>query len=551
MRLGPYAVTAALLAAVALAAVALAPGARSEKSHVCLDCNVLLISIDTLRADHLGCYGYDRPTSPNIDQFSAESVLFQTAIAHAPSTTPSHASIFTSRLPEHHGAWRSRNQPIARELRTMAEILKEAGLRTASFNGGGQVAASYGFNRGFETYESSPSRFAEKADQAIRWFQRNPDQRFFMFLHTYEVHAPYEPEPTDMATFDGGYTGAIGDAILPGLLIDINDGKVALSAPDARHIINAYDAEIRSMDRGFRQLIAYLRKSGLLDRTIVIFTSDHGEEFGEHGQMGRHSHALYDELLRVPLLLRLPEARLGSTRVEAQVRGIDLLPTVMDLLGRRPLQQFDGTSLLPLMAGASEPERVALSQLDAAVERPPTSIRTRSSKLVRTDHAFVEGAPFRWYERQAEVVAHPHGLGLPIESFHVPRRVRVSIDGRVVKEAVIQPRRQLLLVPFPRGDTRGVTIESLDPCTRPADVGANLGLPCVSFRLFSASEYFRLDRDPSERQNLLYEASERSEVMRLDALLEGRLASHPRPGTGPVELDAETRRRLSALGYVD
>lgn len=539
-----------LLLALMISGAVLTLRARKNRKVACPDCNVILISIDTLRADHLGCYGYPADTSPNIDEFSKHGVLFRTAIAHAPSTTPSHASILTSLLPVHHGALRARQRPISETVKTMAEILRDAGYRTVSFNGGGQVAATYGFDRGFEIYESEPGPFAQKVEKARHWMRGNPDARFFMFLHTYEVHAPYQADPRFMEMFDADYAGELDDAILPRLLININDGTKAIDEADVRHIVNAYDAEIRSMDTAFAGLERYLTESGLSDNTIVIFTSDHGEEFGEHGQMGRHSHALYDEVLRVPLIFRLPDGKLAGTIVDRLVRGIDILPTLTDLLELENLDQFEGASLTPLMMRREDVERVAVSQIDTRHERMPSSLRTESEKLVLGARSFVEGAAYRWYEQKAEFVGTMHGIELPIESFHVPRRVRISIDGRFLKEAVIHPHKQPLGVPYSSPDAR-VTIESLTPCTRPADVGDDLGLPCVSFRVFNPFELFRLEDDPAEQHNLFDDAAHHEDVLRLRRQLDRILASRETPLAPEVEVDLRTRERLRALGYVD
>ena len=539
-----------LLLAFLVAGTVLTLRARKGRKYACPDCNVILISIDTLRADHLGCYGYAADTTPNIDRFSKDAVLFRTAIAHAPSTTPSHASIFTSLLPVHHGALRARQRPISDTVKTMAEILRDTGYRTISFNGGGQVSATYGFDRGFEIYESEPGTFAQKVEKATQWMQQNPDAKFFMFLHTYEVHAPYQPDARLMEMFDADYTGDLGDAILPRLLININDGTVAIDEEDARHIVNAYDAEIRSMDLAFAQLVRAMAQEGLFENTIVVFTSDHGEEFGEHSQMGRHSHALYDEVLRVPLIIRLPDRKFAGTVVDRQVRGIDILPTVTDLLGLEHRDQFDGSSLTPLMMRRRDDERIAVSQIDTRHERIPSSIRTESEKLVLGARTYVQGASHRWFENKVEFVGTMHGIELPIESFHVPRRVRISVDGKFLKEAVIHPRKQPLGIPSTSPDAR-VTIESVTPCTRPADVGVDLELPCVSFRVFNPFEFFLLEDDPAEQDNRFDDAAHDEEISRLRLQLERILASRETPTAPEVDVDPRTRERLKALGYVD
>ena len=539
-----------LLLALLISGTVLTLRARNSRKYPCPDCNVILISIDTLRADHLGCYGYPADTTPNIDEFSKHGVLFRTAIAHAPSTTPSHASIFTSLLPVHHGALRARQRPIAEAVKTMAEILRDAGYRTISFNGGGQVAAMYGFGRGFEIYAREPGSIAQNVEKPTYWRQRNPDAKFFMFLHTYEVHAPYQPDPRFMEMFDADYTGELDDKILPRLLININDGTVAIDEEDVRHIVHAYDAEIRSMDLAFARLVRYMARNKLFDDTIVIFTSDHGEEFGEHAQMGRHSHALYDEVLRVPLIIRLPGRKFAGTIVDRQVRGIDILPTVTDLLDLEHLDQFDGSSLTPLMMQRRDVERIAVSQIDTRYERIPSSIRTESEKLVLGARSFVEGAAYRWYEKKAEFVGAMHGIELPIESFHVPRRVRISVDGKFLQEAVIHPRKQPLGVPHTSPDAR-VTIESVTPCTRPEDVGVDLELPCVSFRVFNPFEFFLLEDDPAEQHNLFDDAVHSDGVFRLRRQLDRILASRETPSAPEVDIDPRTRERLKALGYVD
>jgi arylsulfatase A-like enzyme len=372
--------------------------AKQEVRYDCVDCNVILISIDTLRADHLGCYGYPRPTSPSVDRFAEDAVQFQWAIAHAPSTEPSHGAIFTSMLPAHHGGWRAKRQPISSDAVMMAEIFKGAGYKTVSYNGGGQVSKNFGFDRGFDVYDSSSGDFNEKVDKAQEWIQQNGEDKFYMFLHTYQVHAPYTPEKQYLDLFDGDYSGDLGPTISNRLLIDIHEGTVRPSAADVQHIVNTYDGEIRSMDDAFGRLSAFLTQQGILDNTIVLFTSDHGEEFGEHGEVGRHSHALYDELLHVPLLMHFPMQKFGGTKVDQQVRGIDILPTLTEILAIEPLEQFQGSSLVSLLGGRDNDPRPAVSQVDLAQPHPPTSIRTASEKLILGSPKSVDDALSQAYQ---------------------------------------------------------------------------------------------------------------------------------------------------------
>jgi arylsulfatase A-like enzyme len=352
--------------------------------------NLILISIDTLRADHLGSYGYPRPTTPAIDRFARDCVQFERAVAHAPSTLPSHASMLTSLIPYHHGASIPRGWKVDPDRLTLAEHLREHGFRTASFNGGIQLHPTFGLDRGFEIYESLHSerdptetlagpenRFEQEVRRALAWLRRTDDP-FFLFLHTYEIHHPYDPDPRMLRRFEREYAGPLPDAISLDLIQGINAGTVSTSPADVQHIVDAYDAELRSADRAFAALIAYLKESGRYDRTTILVTSDHGEEFGERESIGWHSHTLYDELLLVPLLVKLPPSEHAGRIVTAQVRGIDLAPTACAALGLDSPPEFAGEDLLPILAAGPDgpwPELPALSRQDAHLGTETASLR--------------------------------------------------------------------------------------------------------------------------------------------------------------------------------
>lgn len=350
--------------------------------------NVILISIDTLRADHLGCYGYSKNTTPNIDSFRRDAVLFKETIAQAPSTTPSHASLFTSLIPSHHGAFFSMKQPIRQGIPTMAEILRDHKYQTVSYNGGAQVAAEFGFDRGFDIYSSnvgqspdSEKAFLAKVQAGIGWINRNPGNKFFLFLHTYEVHHPYTPKREHLGLFEKDYSGELPASIPVDLLRRINEGELKIDAADRDHIISAYDAEIYSVDESFGVLVNFLKQQNLYDDTIIIFTSDHGEEFGEHGMMGWHSHALYDEQLKVPLIVKFAGSRYVSEVIHQQVRSIDVLPTLLDAL-RIPIPgHCEGVSLLQWLRNSTAEELIAISEQDRPGKNRPISVRTKRHKL--------------------------------------------------------------------------------------------------------------------------------------------------------------------------
>lgn len=355
------------------------------------DFNIILISIDTLRADHLGCYNYYRNTSPAVDKFREDGVLFRHCIAQSPSTLTSHASILTSLIPSHHGAFYTRGQALPDNIKTMAELLKEKGYRTISFNDGGQIAPQFGLNQGFDKYESMSDKikaehlnFKRVVTKTMTWLDQNPDEKFFLFLHTYETHHPYTPKKRQLKLFESNYKGDLNWQITVEMIERINKGEIKLTDEDKQHIINTYDAEIRSMDESFGLLIDYLKKKKLYDNTLIIFISDHGEEFGEHGIWAMHSHTLFNDQLHVPLLIKLPGSKFASRKIDHLVRGIDILPTVMDLLGEKMSKDFEGVSLVSLMKGIPPKKLVfAISQRDMqqTYVSPYWSVMTRKWKL--------------------------------------------------------------------------------------------------------------------------------------------------------------------------
>jgi arylsulfatase A-like enzyme len=337
--------------------------ARKNQPYHSPGSNIILISIDTLRADHLGCYGYAPPTTPRIDEFRRDAVLFEKCMAASSSTLASHASIMTSLIPAHHGAFFSLSERLPAGMLTMAEIFKDNGFRTASFNDGGQLAPEFGLDQGFDVYEHMDKDFPiDKVnfDRIVKkteaWLDQNPEGRFFLFLHTYETHSPYTPKRALLDIFDKNYRGSLPPETLDDFVAKLNSGAIKISAEDKAHIVATYDAEIRSMDESFGALVGGLKARGLYDKTLIIFTSDHGEEFDEHGIMATHSHTLYNELIHVPLIVKFPQSKFASHTVKTQVRSIDILPTVLDVLSIPAPAFFEGVSLMPFVLGR-RPER--------------------------------------------------------------------------------------------------------------------------------------------------------------------------------------------------
>ncbi len=357
---------ALVLVAIVLAARA---GTALEARLAASGPNLILISIDTLRADHLGTYGYGLPTSPTIDaRLAAEGVTFTDVYSQSPKTTPSHMTLFTSLYPSVHGVeiWQDGRPAhvLNPAVHTLAEVLKNAGYATAAFTGGAQVDPARGFDQGFDLYTVGGQR-----RRVRRWLGRHRWERFFVFYHTYDVHDPYLPPDDYIRRFDPDYRGRVLDTVhrlraegstsvaeWEGVShrfwasVDRNDPR------DVRFVERLYDAGIRRMDEEtIRPLLERLDELGLTRNTLIVFTSDHGEAFNEHG------HFLHDDLyagtLRVPLILRWPGTlpaglRVGSdgSRIGSRARLIDVMPTVLGLLGVPAPPTLQGQSLTPFVS---------------------------------------------------------------------------------------------------------------------------------------------------------------------------------------------------------
>ncbi len=402
--MGPRQILAVLfLVSIPITGTFLASCARPVDDLAASDprANVILISMDTLRPDHLGCYGYAKDTSPALDALCEDAVVFEETIAQAPSTLHSHASMFTSLLPHHHLATWSGKTRLPGEAITLAEVLQAAGYRTAAFSGGGQMDRVFGLDQGFDLYEQpSSEHFAGTVRAGLTWLEDGDGRPFFLFLHSYEVHHPYTPRQDYLELFDEGYAGPLPSEISIELLRQINRDEIEFDADrDLRHVVSAYDAEVRSADDGLAILTQHLKDKGLYDNTLIIFTSDHGEEFGEHGIVGWHSHTLFDELLRVPLVVKFPDSNHAGQRVAAQARSIDIPPTVVSTVGLPVPAVFSGVDLSTRLGEEQHDELIAISRLD----RPPkrlgsTSVRLRNWKLIDEDlFDLVDDPGEQWY----------------------------------------------------------------------------------------------------------------------------------------------------------
>jgi len=319
-----------LLLLVALIVSGCSHHARARAEHI------LIVTLDTTRSDYLPAYGSSRVTTPNLDRLARDGVVFEQATTVAPLTLTAHCSLFTGLRPPHHGVRDNGDEPLASHHATLAEVLHGRGFRTAAFVGSAVLQVNRGLARGFDVYRDginedpwdrhSVRRPAnEVVDEAIRWLEGGTGLPFFLWVHLYDAHAPYDvPEPYRTMYSEDPYAGAIA-----------------------------------FMDAQVGRLLDTLERYGLSQRAAIVLASDHGEAFGEHGERG-HGIFVYQEVLRVPLIIKAPG--LSRRRVANVTSLVDVMPTVLDLAGASPLP-MDGVNLIPFLRGeAAWPEREIYSE---------------------------------------------------------------------------------------------------------------------------------------------------------------------------------------------
>jgi len=344
------AVTAAVVVALAAPACDRVPSDRAR--------DVVLVSMDTVRADGLGAWGNPAGTSPYLDRLARRGTAFGRCIAQASSTLPSHRSMFQGRAASR----------TSDEAPMLAEILQRAGWSTVAFTGGGNVAGELGFARGFDTYEESDRGLAWSVERLRDWLGAGGGEPFFAFLHGYDAHVPYDPPPPYHRLFDPDYHGPVRGSETRTLCRAIRGLEGAGPAPelderDRRHLRALYDAGIRALDARVGELLRLLESEGLAERSLLVVMSDHGEEFWDHGSV-LHSHTVYEELVHVPLMVRAPGGVPGRLD-PATVRNLDLAPTVLDAVGRPPEPSHEGVSLLARVRGAPGDTLSAPSEMRA------------------------------------------------------------------------------------------------------------------------------------------------------------------------------------------
>lgn len=344
----------------------------SQSGISCADCNVIIVGIDTLRADRVHAFGYKNATTPNLDALASKSLSFTNAISASSWTVPSFMSIMTGVYPSAHKVVNkyvvfnaqeqtlSNLEALSPEIMTLAEVMKEAGYATGGFTGDAGVSGQFGYKQGFDVYtdEKAFGGLNNSAGHALSWLDGlSKGTKFFMFYHGYDLHGQFDISKDKQLfvpkNYAGPYTGsALEEATLRE---DQLAGPLSFTASDIEFWSGLYDSKIHAADAEFGDFLKELEKRGLLEKTIIIVLSDHGEEYFEHEGID-HGQSLYDELVRVPLIVHVPDSA-GGQKISAQVSTMDVAPTLFQILNLTPDSKFtaqqQGRSLVPYFSEAS------------------------------------------------------------------------------------------------------------------------------------------------------------------------------------------------------
>jgi len=379
--------------------------------------SIILVSIDTLRADHLGTYGYTaRPTSPHLDALAQDSVVFEQHQSTAPWTTPAHLSMMTGLYPAHHGVMQpyfelvdglekgGQVDALEDSVTTLAELVAADGYRTGAFTGGGAVDPATGLGQGFASYETHHYKLTDAHLAELDAWIGQGRSPFLLFWHTFEVHAPYTdgrflrpehaPAPEALASLQPKLS-ELDSLMRRGRPSETHQGRAhqmmarmlgdhGMRTPMVTEAL--YDGGIAAMDARIGQLVDLLKRRGLYDSCLLIVTSDHGDEFEDHHPYyyDAHGHSLYEELVRTPLIVKLPGSAEAGRRVKQRVSAVDLLPTVAQLLSYEPPPGIDGRSLVPLLHGRPDVAPVPVFSEALNDKREMKAVHDGENKLIVT-----------------------------------------------------------------------------------------------------------------------------------------------------------------------
>lgn len=421
--------------------------------------NLILVSIDSLRPDHLGCYGYERETSPFLDALAASGARFETAVSTTSWTLPSHVSLFTGLYGATHGVV-DNGLSLSGDHVTLAEVLKGEGYETAGFFGGPYLHPTFGVAQGFDTYVSCMGATpGDASGDAIRdsamapdapshtditgprtrervqaWAEaRTTDDPYFLFVHLWDVHYDFNP-PAPYATL---FADADYDGLADGRLMTNPAIRPGMAPADLAQVKALYDGEIRFTDFVLAGIIGDLRELGLLEDTVIVVTADHGEEFFEHGNKG-HNKTLFDEVLRIPLVVVWPGEIEPGRVIEDQVQLVDLAPTLARLSGFAGDLPSQGADLAPLLTGSSMTPRDALSGLfiDGMTQR---ALRSNQRKVLSVQ----DGVPAAYVDLTENPNESFEGIVYPQTGHSQPKRRRGEAELKAAARRADELRSML------------------------------------------------------------------------------------------------------------
>jgi arylsulfatase A-like enzyme len=430
--------------------------------------NVVLVSMDTVRADALSCYGNPRDTTPGLDALAGEGVRFAEVWASSPNTAPSHATLFTGLAPFAHGVANhssvEKGTPaLAPELVTLAERFGEEGYETAAFTDDGPLGRAWNLLAGFDDRRVRYEDVSHKVRSVLRYLdEREGTAPLYLFVHSYQAHQPYLPPPEYEARFAGDYDGPLAGHVAKLRELspreaqnsdrELMRARYTFTPADVAYLRALYDAEVAYLDAELAKLWHALRK-GAWDDTIVCVTADHGEEFGEHGYFG---HAqLYSETLRVPWILKLTEARNAGLVFSHPVVLLDLHTTLLDAAGLEPAAGVESRSLLPFLSVSVDPDRPRIAATLEHMLFPEGRAPYRRSARIRS-RTLVSNYPIGGGEEQLELYdseADPEELAPldlelePNRSKAVALRARIeaSLEADAERRMAISGRAELFL----------------------------------------------------------------------------------------------------------
>jgi arylsulfatase A-like enzyme len=507
---------------------------------------VLLISLDTLRADHLGAYGYKRDTSPFIDSLAARGVVFEHAYSQYPSTLTSHMTIFTGLYPGEHRVYPP-DAILSPEITTLPMWFQKAGYATGGFTEGAFVSGRFGFDRGFDSFNDEALRKTDDIERTMQKALRFLDglqsgQKFFLFFHSYEIHDPYDPPQRFVTRF---WDQPVPDTIQPNApdMVRYNVFGGDLDPVTVPYFKALYDASIAYADDAMRRFFAALAKRGLTDDLTVILLSDHGEQFLEHGQFVHGD--LYHEVMHVPLIVLHPD--LKPRRVQHPVELADVAPTLAALAHIETGADPSGRSLVPDLSGTQPADE----HWSAYSELEPGGVSRSIHSVVGDQHFNLVVHRYstrRWLGRETTLdVPAGESSVLSLLSYQGPRTVDLLVGGRVIaREHVDVNQTDIPLSGLIGPDTHSITLRA-ETCT-PIPKRSNA---CRAIRILAPTprhvELFNVSKDPFEQTDL--SATRPDLTHRLLRTVMQRTFTVR--GAPLVErLGTELKDRLKALGYL-